>query len=47
MDCNVTCGNVGLLGLGVVRFGCIGELLCCVVVAIFSTISSFTICDGA
>ena len=47
MDINVTCGNVGLLGLGVVRLGCIGELLCCVVLAIVSSISSFTICDGA
>ena len=42
MDCNVTCGKSGFLGLGVVRFGCIGEILCCVVVAIVSTISSFT-----
>ena len=46
MDCNVTCGNIGFLGLGVVTFGCIGEILCCVVVTIVSTISSFTKCDG-
>ena len=46
VDCNVTCGNVGSLGFGVVRFGCIGEIICCVVVTIVSTISSFIICDG-
>ena len=46
VDCNVTCGNVEVLGLGVVRFGFIGEILCCVVVTIVSTTSSFTKCDG-
>ena len=46
MDCSVTCGNVAFLGLGFVRFGCIGETLCCVVVTIVSTISSITKCDG-
>ena len=46
MDCNVICGNVGCLGLGAVRFGCIGEMLSCVVVAIVSTSSSFTTCDA-
>ena len=46
MDCNVTCGKDGFLGLGVERFGFIGEILCCVVVIIFSTISSFTGCGG-
>ena len=46
MDCNVTCGSVGFFGLGIVRYGCIGEILCCVVVAIVSTTSSFTHCDG-
>ena len=45
-DCNVTCGKVEFLGLGVVRIGCIGEILCCVVVTFVSTISSFTNCDG-
>ena len=46
VDCNVTCGNVGFLGLGVVRFGCIGEIICCVVVVTVSTTSSFEECDG-
>ena len=41
VDCNVTCGHVGFLGLGVVRFGCIGEIICCVVVVTVSTSSSF------
>ena len=35
MDCNVTCVNIGFLGLGVVRFGCIGEILCCLVSLLF------------
>ena len=34
VDCNVTCGKVGFLGLGVVTFGFIGEVLCCVVVTV-------------
>ena len=46
VDCNVTCSNVGFLGLGVVRFGCICELLCCVVVTIVSTFFSITKCEG-
>ena len=46
MDCNVTFSNVRFLGLRVVRFGCVGEILCCVVVNVVSTISSFTKCDG-
>ena len=46
VDCNITCGNVGCLGLGMVGLGCIGEILCCAVVVIVSTISSFTKCDG-
>ena len=31
---------------GVVRFGCIGEILCCVVVIVVWTISLFMNCDG-
>ena len=46
MDYKVTYGNIGFLGLGVVWFGCIGEIFCCTVVAIVSTISSFAKCDG-
>ena len=45
VDCNVTCGRVGFFGLGVVRFGCIGEILCCVVVTTVVTTSSFAKCD--
>ena len=30
---------------GVLKFGCIGEILCCVVVVVW-TISSFMKCDG-
>ena len=45
-DCNVTCGKVGFLGLGVVRFGCIGEILCCFVVTTVVTSSSFAKGDG-
>ena len=41
MDCNVTCGNVGFFGFGVVGNGYVEEILCCVVVTIVSTISSF------
>ena len=36
VECNVTCGNVGFLGLGNVRFGCIGEIFCCFVVVTVS-----------
>ena len=46
VDCNVTCGNVGDFGIGVVRFGLIGEILCCAAVVIVSAISYFTKCDG-
>ena len=46
VDCNVTCGKIGFLGLGVGRLGCIGEMLCCVVVITVVTISSFAKCDG-
>ena len=45
-DCNVTCGKVGFLGLGVVRFDCIGEMLCCVVVITVVTTSLFVKSDG-
>ena len=31
--------------LGVVRFGCIGEILCCAVVTTVVTISPFVGCD--
>ena len=34
VDCNVICGNVTLLFFGVVKLGCIGEILCCVVVIV-------------
>ena len=46
VDCKVTCGSVVFLFLGVVRFGCIDEILCCVVVTVVWTISSFMKCDG-
>ena len=46
MDCNITCCNIGFLGLGVVRFGCIGEILCFVVVTIVSNIISLMKSDG-
>ena len=45
VDCNVTC-NIGFLSLGAVRFECIGEMLCCVVVNTVVTTSSFVKCDG-
>ena len=47
MDCNVTCGNVGFWGLGVVSFGCIGEILSCVVFTIVSTISPLMVSNLA
>ena len=34
VDCKVTCGSVLFVFFGVVRFGCIGEILCCVVVTV-------------
>ena len=46
IDCNVICGDVALLFFDVVKFGCIGEILCCVVVTVVWTISSFMKCDG-
>ena len=47
VDCNVTCGKVGFLGLGVARLGCIGEIhCCCVVVITVVTTSSLAKCDG-
>ena len=46
VDCNATCRNVRFLGLGVVRFGCIGEIFCCMLVTIVSITSSFMKCDG-
>ena len=45
VDCKVTCGKVGFLGLGVVGYGCIGEIFCCVVVITVVTTSSFANCD--
>ena len=45
VDCNVTCGKLGFLGLGIVRFGCIGEIICCVVFTV-SAVSSSAKCDG-
>ena len=44
VDCKVTCVCEGFVFLGVVKFGRIGEILCCVVVV--CTISSFMKCDG-
>ena len=44
VDCKVTCVCEGFVFLGVVKFGRIGEMLCCVVVV--CTISSFMKCDG-
>ena len=41
VGCNVTWGNIEVFGFGVVSFGFIGEILCCVVASIVSTISSF------
>ena len=41
VDCSVTCGKIGFFGLGVVSLGCIGEILCCAVVTIAVTPSSF------
>ena len=37
----VTCGKIGFLGLGFARFGCIGEILSCVLVITVVTTSSF------
>ena len=38
--------TLDFLGFGVVRFGCIGEMFCCVVITIVSTNSSLKKCDG-
>ena len=46
VDCKVTCVSDVFVFLGVVSFGCIGEILCCVVVAVVCTVSSFMKCDG-
>ena len=46
VDCNVTCGKVGFLGLGVVRFECIGEILYCVFFFFVVTTSSFAKSDS-
>ena len=45
VDCKVTCASEVCVFLGVVKFGRIGEILCCVVVVVW-TISSFMKCDG-
>ena len=42
----VTCISDVFVFFSVVRFGCIGEILCCVVVTVVWTISSFMKCDG-
>ena len=47
MDCIIVCCSVGFFSYGVVKLGCIGELLRCASVVVFvSTISSRTKCDG-
>ena len=46
VDCNVTCGNVGFLGLGVIRFGCFEQIFYCDVVTFVSINSSFIKCEG-
>ena len=38
VDCKVTCVSDVFVFLDVVRLGCIGEILCCVVVAVVWTI---------
>ena len=45
VDCSVTCGKIGFIGFGVVRFGCIGEILCCAVVTTVLITSSFVRSD--
>ena len=45
VDYKVTCASEVFVFFGVVKFGCIGEILCCVVVVVW-TISSFMKCDG-
>ena len=45
VDWGVTCGKIGFFGLGVVRFGCIGEILCCAVVTTVVTTPPFVRCD--
>ena len=44
--CNVTCGLIVIMGLGVEMIGCFGERFCCVIVTIVSTTFSFLKCDG-
>ena len=46
VDCKVTCVSDVFVFLGVVSLRCIGEILCCVVVVVVWTISSFMKCDG-
>ena len=45
VDCKFTCVCSVFIFLGVVKLGCIGEMLCCVVVVVW-TISSFMKFDG-
>ena len=45
VDCSVTCGKIGVFGVGDVRFGCIGEIFCCAVVTFVVTTPSFVRCD--
>ena len=42
----VTCVSDVFVFLGVVRLGCIGEIICCIVVVVVWTIFSFMKCDG-
>ena len=46
MDCIVVCGNAVLLFFRLLSVGLKGEMLCCVVVGIFSTNSSIMKFDG-
>ena len=46
MDCVTVLCNVGFFGFVVVKLGWIGEMLCCAVNVIVSTISSLTKSDG-
>ena len=46
VDCKVTCGSDVFVFFGVVRFGRIGEIICCVFVVVVWTTASFMKCDG-
>ena len=47
MDSMIVCCSVGFFNFGVVKLGCIVEMLrCAFVVVMVSTISSLTNCDG-